>query len=142
MPIKRCSAQKNISLEDFYIELSKSSSDRYIVIGKRMLDVIKLINSIFIETDLIGLTSHERLLILVEDNWKSSWYVNIGNIGTDKYQIEYLMPKQKEPWSNATVRGEAKNIQDLKCYLLTAMERSEAWKGNNELEFLIKNIDN
>lgn len=137
MPIKRNSDQKRLTLEQFYIELSETSTNSYVDVGKRMIQLIKMINETFKETELWGLTSHARLVIQSEDDWTSKWYVIIASIGTDDYYFEYLMPKDKQPWKNAMVRGEAKSLEEARKFLLIAMKESEGWKGNLELEKLL-----
>ena len=139
MPIKRCSDQRNITLETFYKDLSAISNvPRLIDAGAKMITLLNLINELFIDTQLWGLTSHDRLVIQSKDDWKSSWYIIIVSIGTEEYYFEYLLPTNKSPWENAMVRGEAKNLEAAKKYLLIAMRESEGWVGNKELEKLLK----
>ena len=138
MPIKRCSDQKAITLEAFYKDVSKHHNQKPFDVGEKMLSLLKLINELFTNTQLWGLTSHYRLVIQSEDNWKSDWLIIISNIGVDEYYFEYLIPTHKSPWPNAMVRGEAKNIEDAKRYLLIAMRESEGWVGNKELDKLLK----
>lgn len=138
MPIKRSSDQKAITLEAFYRELSRISTvPRLIDAGGKMIALLKLIDELFLETQLWGLTSHDRLVIQAEDNWKADWYVIISSIGLDEYYFEYALPAHKSPWPHAMVRGEAKNLEEGKKYLLIAMRESEGWKGNKELEQLL-----
>lgn len=138
MPIKRCSDQNPISLEAFYQGLIDTSTNHYKEVGKRMIDIVKVINQTFKETMLWGLTSHARLVIQSEDSWESAWYVIISSIGMEEYYIEYLMPEDKSPWKNAMVRAQAQNLEEAKRLLIIAMNESEEWKGNKELEALVK----
>ena len=140
MPIKKSSDQRKITLEEFYIELSETSTNQSVDVGKKMHEFVKMINETFKETKLWGLTSHERLVIQSKDSSKSKWYVIISNIGTDDYYFEYLMPENKQPWLNAMIRGQARSLKEAKKYLLIAMKESEGWKGNLELERLINEI--
>jgi len=103
-----------------------------------MIALLKVINSLFINTQLWGLTSHARLVIQSKDEWKSDWFVIINSVGLEEYYIEYLLPNHRGPWPNAIVRGEAKNLEEAKKYLLIAMRESEGWVGNKELELLLK----
>ena len=137
MPIKNSSDQKGKTLEEFYMELSEHKSNNWVHVGKKMLELIKMINNIFEETQLWGLTSHARLVIQSEDNWESNWYIIIASNGTDNYFFEYLIPEDKQPWEGAMVRGEAKSIKEAKKFLLIAMKECQGWKGNLELERLL-----
>ena len=130
-----------MTLEEFYKDLSVTSTGSYVNIGQNMLKIIELINHTFQETTLWGLTSHAHLVIQVQDNWKSGWYVTIGNIGTEQYVVEYIMPEDEQPWKYASVRGQANNLSEAKRYLLIAMERSRGWKGNAELQKLLAEYD-
>ncbi len=136
MPIKRSSDQKSMTLEEFYLEFSEKSSNSYVDVGKKMLQMVELINNTFKDTLLWGLTSHARLVIQAEDNWGADWYVIISNIGTEEYYFEYLLPDEEKPWPNATVRGEAKNLEEAKNYLIIAMYKSKGWFDNEELKAL------
>ena len=138
MPIKRNSDQKSMTLEEFYVDLSTTSTNSYVNIGKEMLLFVELINQTFTETLLWGLTSHERLVIQNADNWKVDWFVIVSNIGTKEYYFEYLLPENKQPWTNATVRGEASTLADAKKYLLIAMRESGGWTENTELKRLLE----
>ena len=59
------------------------------------IEFVHMINEIFKETKLWGLTSLARLVIQSEDSWKSPGYVIIANNGPDDYYFEYLIPKNK-----------------------------------------------
>jgi hypothetical protein len=131
MPIRRNSEQGNISLEEFYQRFDKK-------IAKRMLPFLGLINQIFQETQLWGLTSLNRLVIQNSDNSNSDWFVIVYNGGMDEYYFEYLLPERKRPWKQATVQGEAKSLEEAKKYLLIAMRESEGWEGNLEFERLLE----
>lgn len=106
-----------------------------------MLRLIDMINKLFKETLIWGLTSHARLLLLRTDDSASPWYVvMIGSsleiIGIADYQFEYLVPADKQPWANAQMKGEAANLAEAERYLLIAMYESKGWEGNKELNRL------
>jgi len=138
MPIKRCTEQKSITLEAFYNELLEISNGAYPLICKRMLIFLEIINELFHETILWAHTSHARLVLHKIDDLTSSHFVTISNAGTAEYYFEYLIPKRNRPWENAMVRGEAKNLEEAKKYLLIAMRESEGWVDNKELDKLLK----
>ncbi|RPE05928.1 hypothetical protein EGT74_26600 [Chitinophaga lutea] len=134
MPICRCSAQTSKSLKEFYTEVS--SEDNSGVGGQQMLILIDMIDQLFVETALWGLTSHYDLVILPKDDWKSDWYVKVLASSFGEYRFEYLLPENKRPWKNAVVIGVATNLAEAKKYLLIAMLESEGWQGNTELKKL------
>lgn len=138
MPIKRNSVQTSITLEEFYLDLSTRNTNSYVDVGKEMLLFVELINQTFTETLLWGMTSHARLVIQNADDWKADWFVIVSNIGTKEYYFEYLVPENKQPWTNAFVRGEARTLADAKKYLLIAMRESGGWPENAELKRLLE----
>ena len=138
MPIKRSSAQAGQTLEEFYSDLTKEGNKiTTIDTGKSMLLFIDMINKIFRETMIWGLTSHYRLVIQAKEQWNSDWYVIVYCIGTHEYYFEYLMPLEKRPWPYATVNGTAQSLNEAKNYLLIAMVESEGWMNNSELKNLV-----
>jgi hypothetical protein len=107
MPIRRSSDQGSETLEEFYIQFSKTGTSQYADVAKKMLTLIEMINQTFKETQLWGLTSHTRLIIQSEDSSESKWFVIIENVGTDDFYFSYLMPVDKRPWEGARVQGQA-----------------------------------
>ena len=91
MPIKRSSDQKSMTLEEFYIDMSKKSTNFHAEAAKNMLVFVGVVNEIFKETVIWGLTSHDRLVIQNTDDWKSNWFVIVSSIGTKDYYFEYLL---------------------------------------------------
>jgi len=138
MPIKRCSEQKNITLEDFYKELIEESNGAYPMICERMIAFLQMVNKLFQKTTLWTHTSHARLVLHNNDSITSNDFVIISNASLEEYYFEYLLPANKSPWDNAMVRGEAKNLEEAKKYLLIAMRESEGWTDNKELKKLLK----
>ncbi len=138
MPISRSSEQSSKTLKEFYQEVAKWAKAPGV--GQGMLELLAMINGMFKETQLYGLTSHYRLCIQAEDDWTAPWYVVVVGSRFEKlchYTIEYLLP-ENPPWPHASVRGEARSLADAKNYLLIAMHRSQGWKNNPELEELLK----
>ncbi|MEI6950860.1 hypothetical protein V9K67_27015 [Paraflavisolibacter sp. H34] len=136
MPITRSSAQKSKTLEENYQDLSKDKNQFWAEFGEAMLAFLLVVNEAFKTTPLWGLTSHERLLIQAEDNWESPAYVIVGAFGKS-YIIEYLIPRHRAPWPDATVRGTVNSLEAAKKYFLIAMRESEGWKDNEELRYLL-----
>jgi hypothetical protein len=137
MPITRCSEQSRCSLEEFYQEIAANKVYDPADAGGAMLKLLKLINTLFKQTQIWGLTSHASLLLQTTDDSASGWYVAIGSSGQDYYYLEYLLPVNKQPWCNAQVRGEVQSLAEAEKYLLIAMRESEGWLGNEELYKLL-----
>jgi hypothetical protein len=140
MPIIRCSEQKNKTLKEFYTEFIPDKIKRFADAGTPMLNVLKLINDIFPQTTIYGLTSHATLLLLTEDNSLSQYYVALNGL-EDEYYIHYLMTAEKQPWPNAMVKGTTKSLDELKRYLVIAMNESGGWSNNKELKGLYQQIN-
>jgi hypothetical protein len=126
MRLTRCADQSRATLDEFYaVENENPFPD-----GKRaMLDLIARLRSLPDEQCVWGLTSLYRLCLLAEDTWKSPWFVIIGASNRDEYHIEYSMPSYLAPWPEAYVKGEAKSIDQAVQMIVTAMQKSEGWKG-------------
>lgn len=139
MPIRRNSGQQQGTLEDFYNDLSSTSTNHYRYGASKMLLLIELINQTFKETDLWGLTSHARLVIQNKDDELSDWLIIVSNLG-DEFYFQYLMPKHKSPWPNAAVYGAAKTLEEAKKYLIIAMIESGGWTDNIELQNLLNTL--
>ena len=137
MPITRCSEQSRCSLEEFYQEVSANKVYDPVGVGDAMLQLIAVINNLFKQTHIWGLTSHARLILQSTDDSASDWYVTLSSSGNEYYYIEYLLPVDKQPWSNAQVKGGVQSLAELEKYLLIAMRESEGWVGNEELSRLL-----
>lgn len=136
MPIIRCKDQKRQTLEEFYSEWASDKNQLSADLGKSMLAIIDLINNTFIETEIYGLTSHAHLLLLSQDSSDSDRLVSIIANGLQEFHVEYLIPKEKQPWSNATVKGATKSLDEFRNYIIIAMTESRGWKDNDELKRL------
>lgn len=135
MPIIRCKDQKRQTLEEFYSEWASDKNHISANLGKSMLAIIDLINNTFIETKIYGLTSHAHLLLLSSDR-----FVSIIANGLQEFHIEYLIPKEKQPWSNATVKGATKSLDEFRNYIIIAMTESQGWKDSDELKRLYSHL--
>lgn len=136
MPIKRSTYQSKETIEDFY--KSNEWTGGFELISKNMLDLIDLINSSFIDTELIVSTSHQRLCIQDRDDDKLNWVIIISNCGLDEYYFEYKVPEHKSPWDEAWMKGTAGNLNEAIVYLIKSMVETEVWKDNQELINLLK----
>ncbi|MFD2942358.1 hypothetical protein [Flavobacterium notoginsengisoli] len=139
MPLIRCSAQKNRSLEEFYTEWAQSDNNISAALGESMLKIIDFINQTFTQTMLFGLTSHAHLLLYPEDDDSSDpYFVIISN--SDEYWIEYKMPEKTKPWKNAMIKGATKSFEEFKSFIVIAMSESEGWQESNEVQNLYRQI--
>lgn len=141
MPIIRCSEQKRCSLEEFYTECIPDKNQVFADTGTSMLKVLQCINETFKETIIFGLTSHTTLLLLNNDRSISPWYVLLNGL-VDEYYIEYVIPSDKQPWENATVKGSTTSLNELREYLIIAMTESKGWMNSKELRKLYNTIKN
>ena len=147
MPIIQCSEQRQQTLEEFYKSLIPDKVTTFADVGSPMLNVLKLINETFKETTIYGLTSHATLLLLNKDTSRSPWYVAIRGLGDalngqrNEYYIEYLMTPDKQPWSDATVKGGTTSLDELRKYIVIAMTNSKVWTDSDDLKKLYKELN-
>lgn len=140
MPLVGNSKQnKERSIEDFYLDLKKEKNPFWGSVSDSMLEFIRLINELFPQTTIWGLTSHSRLVLQASDKWDSEWFVIIKSLGNE-FQFQYLMPHYKSPWEDAFVKGVTRSLSGAKKYLLIAMKESGGWANNHELQQLL--VDN
>jgi hypothetical protein len=146
MPLIQCSDQKRQTLEDFYKSLIPDKIKTFADVGSPMLNVIKLINGTFKETLIYGLTSHATLLLLNKDSWQSTWFVALNGLQTspngqrNEYYIEYLMTADKQPWTDAKVKGVTTSLDELKKNIIIAMTESNGWTNSIELKKLYEDL--
>lgn len=132
MPITRNTDQKDQNLTEFYLELKNSTNSHYQETGTLMLNWIDRINQEFKETQIWGLTSHDYLILQTVNDYTSPIYV-VLIAEMEEYYIEYLMPKEKEPWENAYVKGSTKSLDQAMIMLKKAMLESKGWRKSKEL---------
>ena len=147
MPLIRCTEQKRLTFEEFYKEFIPNKTDTFADVGTPMLNVLKLINDTFKETIIYGLTSHATLLLLNKDSSLSPWFVALNGLETspngqrNEYYIEYLMTSDKQPWSDAKIKEGTTSLDELRNYIIIAMNDSKGWSDSNELKELYKSIN-
>lgn len=137
MPISRSQHQGG-TLQEFFNQ-RKNHNEQQELIATQMLNFIDWIDKHFINTQLIGLTSHSRVgIIPFEEKTSLNWKIIVSNVGHENfYSIQYKIPENKAPWDNAWVTAELISFEKLKQYFLIAMRESESWKGNEELNRLL-----
>ncbi len=104
----------------------------YEIIGKDMLALISVINELFPKTNLFGMTSHYRLVVLENDD-AFAWFIIISAVA-GQFHFSYLLPQEKAPWQNAYVTGTANSLKEVKRFLLIAMRECKGWESNLELK--------
>lgn len=142
MPITVCTDTEftRKSLLEIYAELLLChTSEHNQKVSRAMIELTNLINQIFKDTQIWGLTSHLRLILLTENRWNSKAHVIIS-YGSEGYHFEYAISDEKCPWPNAHVRGYSKSLEEAKKYLAISMNESGAWKGNEELINLLTEL--
>jgi uncharacterized protein YjgD (DUF1641 family) len=139
MPTIRCSEQKRLTLDEFYKEFIPDKVKTFADVGTPMLNVLKLLDETFKETKIYGLTSHATLLLLNEDSSLSPWFVALNGL-EDEYYIEYAMTPDKQPWTNAKVKGGTKSLAEPKKLIVIAMTESGGWTDSKELDKLYSDL--
>jgi hypothetical protein len=137
MKIKRYPEQSEDSLEDFYRQISDNKAYDRTEVGKAMLQLLDALSEVFEQTQIWGVTSHARLVLLDDSGMPSGGHVTISSPGFTFYTIEYLLPIAKQPWQNAQVTGGVDTLEKAIDYVLIAMRESEGWIGNKELTRLL-----
>ena len=126
--IKR-NTKQNQSLIEFCEEFINSKEIYWQESGKLMLNWLNRIEIEIVEVEIWVLTSHFNLVLQSKDDYSSENYVVITT-KKDEYHIEYLIPKEKEPWENAYVKGGTKSLKEAMKMLKTAIINSNGWKQN------------
>ncbi|SFW77914.1 hypothetical protein [Chitinophaga sancti] len=127
MPLKRISEQNSYTIEEDFIYLTKSDSDFQQGVGKAMLAVIHLLNQHFPDETIWCMTSHDRVILLKQDDWQTPKYVIFSALDIKQYSIEYRMPAEISPWQGAYVRGSANSPDQALEYILIALNNSDYW---------------
>jgi hypothetical protein len=120
---------ESAKIEEFYQVLVDQATGRYpIEMATAMLALIAALRALPDEREVWCLTSHNRLCLLTERDYRTPWYVIIDALDTRNYTVEYLMPAEGAPWPNAYVRGEARSTEAALKMVVIAMSRCEGWK--------------
>lgn len=144
MPIIKSPAQPVTTLEAFYTDLAGTANGLYAMRARAMLPFIAAVNTLFQETTLYGLTSHDRLAIQnakagAADSPTSTWLIIVsGSSSPGCYEIQYLIPEAQSPWPAARVHGGAANLGEALQYLLIAMRECGGWADNPELALRLR----
>lgn len=105
MEIKRITAQKPITLEEFFGEMvALGPGNGYSRIASRMLELLVLLPNIE-GPPVWAVTSHADLHLLDKDDYQSRTLASI-RCGEFHFEIEYPMPSSEAPWPGACVRAQ------------------------------------
>jgi hypothetical protein len=135
MPITRFSNQGG-TLEEFYADLTAHRA--YKVAGREMLQLLAMINRLFVDTQLWGMTSHAQLVIQPTDAWQPLRQLRVEATGKPgHYLFEYWQPAERTDERAACFYGTATSLAEAARYLVVAMRECGAWAENPELQRLL-----
>lgn len=135
MPITRLSNQGG-TLEEFYADLVAYRA--YKAAGREMLLMLAMINRLFVDTQLWGMTSHAQLVLLPADAWRPTRQPKVEATGKrGHYLFEYCQPAERATERAACFYGTATSLAEAERYLLVAMRECGGWVGNPELQQLL-----
>ncbi|WP_415327112.1 hypothetical protein [Chryseobacterium sp. MMS23-Vi53] len=143
MPIVRRFEQKRQTLEEFYKEFIPKNEDTFEDVGTPMLEVLSLLNEIFPQTKIYGLTSHAHLLLFNDDKENSDYFIVISAYKSkyyNEFRIEYIIPENERPWEGAIIQGKSRTLNEFKNMIIISIYKSGGWKNNLELEDLYQKI--
>jgi hypothetical protein len=138
MPIQRSPVQGRQTLAEYYQQIAISQSLVDQLAGQQMLQLLEVLDDLFPQMTLWGLTSMARLGLSPDPEFTDAWFVLLSSaMIPDAYQLEYPLPASKRPWEQAFVQGQSQSVTETKRYLLIAMRESEGWIGNQEFDAVL-----
>jgi hypothetical protein len=138
MPIHRSPVQGHQTLAAYYQEIAQRPSPVDQLVGRQMLQLLEVLDDLFPQLPLWGLTSMARLGLSPDPEFTKAWFVLLSSaLLPDAYQLEYLLPASKRPWEQAVVQGQSCSVAETKRYILIAMRESEGWVGNSAFEAVL-----
>jgi hypothetical protein len=114
MPLIHCSEQGRQTLQEFYSEWASSTDKISANIGRSMLGVIELINKVFLETKIYGLTSHAHLLLLSKDDSKSDLFVAIITNGLKNFILNICYLRTNDRGKMLGSKGQQNPLKNSK----------------------------
>ena len=114
-----------------YRTLTGDGTGKVSEVSKLMIGFISLVNEIFQETEIGGLTSHASILILDQNDKKSV----IGRISAEDlthYKFEYGEGFLKDSGQNHIVKVPVQNEKGVKEEFLSMLESTGDWNNNKE----------
>jgi hypothetical protein len=138
MPLYRSPLQGHQPLQAYYHEIANRESPVDRLVGQQMGQLLAVLEDLFPQLPLWGLTSMARLGLSPDPEFTSSWLVLVSSAFLpDAYQVEYVLPVDRRPWEQAVVQGQSQSVAETKRYLLMAMRESEGWAGNSAFEAVL-----
>ncbi len=134
MPIKRCSNHPQ-SLEEFY-EDERWTHSAFKKISTETLKILEWLNEKFKDTLIFGFTSHQRLILVKENDSSSKNQIIISMSCIDHHYIQYAMPPDIAPWKDAYITGTAYNLEDAKKLISIAIKNCGEWADSEEVKKL------
>lgn len=128
MRLERCKDQARQTLDEFYTERAGSEDQDSQLLGRAMFSLICRLRGLPEELTVWGLTSHEHLWLLSEDDSRARWKVGVIAMSPECYVIEYQMPAELAPWPEARVQGRARSEDQAIEMIEIAMERTGGWR--------------
>ena len=131
MPLERIPYQGPETFLEFYKKNAGLGDKLFRDQAKQMTEAVYLLDRIFKETIIYGVSSHLSIGLIPEKTGNQP-KVRIHNIGLkDYFYVSYAIPKEIAPWDHAWVEGKQVSLEELEKYILLAMKRSEAWDDEN-----------
>jgi hypothetical protein len=138
MPLHRSPVQGRQTLQEYYQAIANSKNPVDRLVGQQMGQLLAVLNDLFPQMPLWGLTSMARLGLSSDSEFTNAWFVLVSSaIIPDSYQLEYVLPANQRPWEHAVVQGQSYSVEQTKRYVLIAMRESEGWVGNVEFEAVL-----
>ena len=81
---------------------------------------------------------------LFNNDKSDKFYISIAGYQSKHYNefiIEYVIPEDKRPWEDALIKGQTRDLEELKKMIIISMIKSGGWSDNPELEICLKNIN-
>jgi hypothetical protein len=98
MPIQRSPVQGRQTLVEYYQQIATSQGPVDQLVGQQMLQLLEVLDDLFPQMALWGLTSMARLGLSPDPEFTEAWLVLLSSaIIPDAYQLEYLLPASKRP---------------------------------------------
>jgi hypothetical protein len=104
------------------------ASDRcYEHLSRVMLELLEAMRQLPVRKTVYGLTSHQKLCLLSQDDYDSAWWITIDPEPLGLYRVSYLMQASVAPWPGAYVTGVARSLGTAIDMILIGMENSGGW---------------
>ena len=124
MHLVQCKDQRGTSLEEFYDFARKYQPE----LAVAMLDLVATLRGVKEARQAYVLTSHLRLVLLAQDDYRSPWWVIAEPVGDGRFAVEQLVPEEPD----RPLRTEARTAKKAVKLILKAMDRSGGWTASTK----------